>query len=144
MRAGQTKRTPALEKRLVDALRLGATDTLACQYAGISTDTLSRWQHASAAFAAVLTRARGELGVGLLATIEQAARLDWRAAAWKLERRWPQDYGRQILTLEGDAANPLAVLHAMPEADLDALIQRRLREAGLTPTPPDGEAPDGG
>ena len=32
--------------------------------------------------------------------------------------------------VSGDADNPVAVLHAMADADLDALIARRIRDAG--------------
>ncbi len=105
------KRTPAHAKRLLDALRMGATDGLACAYAGISVDTLARWRAADAEFAEALTRARGELAIGLLAKIEAAAAHDWRAAAWKLERRYPEEYGRQIVQHQGDPQAPVEILH---------------------------------
>jgi hypothetical protein len=37
------------------------------------------------------------------------------------------------VVVTGDAENPLTVLHAMPQADLDALLARRLAEAGYGP-----------
>lgn len=138
---GQTKRTPEVEKRLLDALRLGSTQRLACQYAGISEDTLARWRGQSAEFADALTRAQGELALTLLAKIEQAAARDWRAAAWKLEHRFPKEYGRQILTVEGDSANPLTHLHTLPQAEFDALLASRLRDAGYTLPPGPAPAP---
>jgi hypothetical protein len=39
--------------------------------------------------------------------IKAAASLDWRAAAWILERRYPADYGRNVLEVTGSAGGPL-------------------------------------
>ena len=39
--------------------------------------------------------------MGWLAKIEQAANQGhWQAAAWKLERRYPQEYGRTVQNVE--------------------------------------------
>ena len=47
--------------------------------------------------------------------------------------------------VSGDADNPVALLHAMADADLDALIARRLRDAGYngdhTGLPEEGREP---
>jgi transposase len=94
-----TQRTPENAKRLMDALRMGATYEIACGYAGISTDTFQRWRAADAAFAAQIKEAEGAAAVGWLAKIEKAANDNvWQAAAWKLERRYPEQYGRQVVT----------------------------------------------
>jgi hypothetical protein len=86
-----TKCTPDRVKRLLDAIRRGATFGLACRYAGISTDSLARWRNRNAAFAAELDGAEAEAAIGWLTAIERAAdRGDWRAAAWALERRCPE------------------------------------------------------
>lgn len=130
------KLTPAVSKALLDALRMGATQRLACQYAGISEDTLARWRDLGsrgrapyADFAEAFTRAQGTLAVALLAKIEAAATDDWRAAAWKLQHRFPKDYGLKV-ELTGDADNPVQVLHAMPQDQLDARITQLLRQCG--------------
>jgi hypothetical protein len=96
---------PYIEK-LEQAILLGATYELAALYAGISESTFQRWR-AKAAQApdgsplAVLRerlrQAEGRAAIGWLAKIEQAAQAgDWRAAAFKLERRWPEAYGRSF------------------------------------------------
>ncbi len=94
-----TQRTPENAKRIMDALRMGATYELACNYAGISADTFQRWRASDAAFAAQIKEAEGAAAVGWLAKIEKAANDNvWQAAAWKLERRYPEQYGRQVVT----------------------------------------------
>lgn len=96
---------PYIEK-LEHAIRLGATYDLAAMYAGISKRTFQRWrQHASTAKDGTplaqlrerLTMAEGAAAVGWLEHIEQAARDgNFAAAAWKLERRYPDMYGRRV------------------------------------------------
>jgi hypothetical protein len=47
-----------------------------------------------------------------LARIEQAASEHWQAAAWKLERRYPKDYGRSVQQHEvgGPDGGPLTIV----------------------------------
>jgi hypothetical protein len=46
------------------------------------------------------TRAEGEGVVNSLALINRAAHTDWHAAAWLLEHRWPELYGRSVMRVE--------------------------------------------
>lgn len=95
--ARRTKYTPETVKRILDAIRLGATYELACGYAGVSMDSFARWRDQHADFAEAVKEAEGSGAVGWLARIEQAAKDGtWQAAAWKLERRYPQEYGRTV------------------------------------------------
>jgi hypothetical protein len=90
-------------ERLVQATLLGASFAMAAKFAGISPKTFQRWrrqaEHARAGSALAqlrdrLSEAEGRAAVSWLARIEQAATAgDWRAAAWKLERKWPEAYG---------------------------------------------------
>ena len=53
-----------------------------------------------AEFQARVEEAKGKAVVGWLAKIEKAASEgSWQAAAWKLERRYPEDYGRRVQEL---------------------------------------------
>ena len=94
--ARRTKYTPDVVQRLETAIAAGATYRLACGYAGISEDTLARWREHRADFADMLVRAEASAALRWLARIEQAGAEDWRALAWKLERRYPQEYGRTV------------------------------------------------
>jgi hypothetical protein len=96
---------PYIDK-LVQALRLGATYHLAAAYAGISASTFERWRRRAAqaapgtALAQLRERmqqAEGQAAMRWLTQIEQAASNgDWRAAAYKLEHRYPDQYGPRV------------------------------------------------
>ena len=113
-----TKLTPALQERIVEALALGTTYEHAAAFGGIDYATFRRWTLAGerqpagpyGAFQRAVSAAEARAVVSSLALIEKAARDgDWRAAAWKLERRHPHDYGRRVHELSGPNAGPLEV-----------------------------------
>jgi hypothetical protein len=95
--------------KLVNALLVGATYELAALYAGISYDTFQRWRKKAATakpgtplaeLRDRMAEAEGRAAIGWLAKIEQAASEgNWNAAAWKLERRYPETYGRTMQKL---------------------------------------------
>lgn len=115
-----TKFTPQTRERIIQAVALGATYELAASYGGISYELFRQWmargrklaekadkarkplqlKETDAEFLAFfedVTRAENEAVIKWLAKIELAASgSDWRAAAWKLERRYPQAYGRSV------------------------------------------------
>lgn len=94
---------PYMEK-LEQAILIGATYELAAMYAGISASTFEKWRKQAqtaaegtplAQLRERLRQAEGRAAIGWLAKIERVANEgDWKAAAWKLERRWPETYGR--------------------------------------------------
>ena len=60
-----------------------------------------------------------------LATIKAAAPTDWKAAAWRLERRAPKRWGyKQRVELTGEESGPIALSHTFVEA-LDAVYGPR-------------------
>jgi transposase len=113
-----TKLTSEVQKRICDALSVGATHRLACEYGGISHETLYTWLHKGTdgkapyvEFVDAFTRAQGTAAVGWLAKIEQAASAgDWRAAAWKLEKRYAEGYGKQRQDVTHSFKGPLQVI----------------------------------
>ncbi len=95
--ARRSKLTPETQKRICDALVMGATYELASKYAGIHYDTLREWMNTKPAFSDAVKEAEGRAVIGWLAKIEKAASDgNWQAAAWKLERRYPRSYGRVV------------------------------------------------
>lgn len=107
--ARPTKYTPQCVTALTEAIQLGATYELACAYAGISFQTFNAWRKAKPAFSEAVQKAEGTAAVAWLRVIESAAINSWQAAAWKLERRYPQDYGRRVQEHQGATAQPLVV-----------------------------------
>jgi len=94
-------------KDLLEAFGDGATIQTACGLAGITKEVYYNIQKQAAVDAevgeSVLTeifkeihkaRARGKMTN--LKTIKDAAPKQWQAAAWLLERCFPEEYGRQI------------------------------------------------
>jgi hypothetical protein len=122
--------------RLEQALALGATYELAAMYAGISHDTLARWRkHAADAspdsalgrLRDRLIQAEGRAAIGWLAKIEKAASEgDWHAAAWKMERRYPDQYGRKF---QADLTLNIKALAAKVASELGLDVTALLAEA---------------
>lgn len=89
----------------MQAIQLGATYALAAQYGGVTYETFNNWMNKGEAarsgvyfqFFNAIKEAEGKGAIGWLAKIEKAANDgSWQAAAWKLERRYPEQYGRQV------------------------------------------------
>lgn len=77
----KAKLTPEVQKALVEAATVGATDEMCCSYAGIGKSTMYRWLEQGEAgrspyreFREAFTRAREKCAVSDLATISEAAR----------------------------------------------------------------------
>jgi hypothetical protein len=96
---------------LEHAIRLGAPYSQACGYAGIAFQTFNEWRKENAAFSDRIQKAEGEAVAGWLEKIEAAATEGaWQAAAWKLERRYPADFGRRDgLEVTGKDGAPLII-----------------------------------
>jgi hypothetical protein len=116
--ARPTKLTPELPQLLAFALSEGATIEHACDYAGIDPQTYYNWVKRGEAgeegffeFFETVTRARGRGIVTDLATISKAVMAgDWKAAAWRLEHRYPAEYGKKI-KVQGDPEQPIEIMH---------------------------------
>lgn len=114
-----TKFTRETVDRLLAAIRAGLPYHLAAEAAGISETTFYEWQRGQfprgadkqlkAQFSEELTRARGGSAARLISIINQAAPQDWRAAAWILERRFRQEFGKQTLEVTGADGAPMQV-----------------------------------
>ena len=101
-----TKLNPDTQAKIVQAITVGTTYELAAQYAGVHYDTFNNWMNKGSEaktgdffeFFNAVKEAEGRAAVGWLAKIEKAASDgSWQAAAWKLERRYPHEYGRTVV-----------------------------------------------
>ena len=124
MPAGRpTKYTPETIDKLITAIKLGAPYTHACNYAGISFETFSQWIKKYPELTEQLKEAEGAAVVQWLAKIEKAAQDgNWQAMAWKLERRYPEAFGRKdkvtidVNQLDSDIERELAAITAGSQA----------------------------
>ena len=104
--------TPERVDELCKAAELGATRAHAAQYAGITRATLQEWLRSDkplhVAFAERYREAEAHGKLALLATIRKASSKQWQAAAWMLERTWPNEYGRrERVEVTGAAGGPV-------------------------------------
>lgn len=98
MAGRRSKYTPETVEKITQAIRLGATYELAASYAGISHTTFFEWMNTKPEFVEQVKAAEGAGAMQWLAKIEKAATEgNWQAAAWKLERRYPERYGRTVV-----------------------------------------------
>ena len=94
--ARPSKYTPETVKRIMQAIGTGAGYKQAAAYGGISYDTLNTWRQEFSEFSEALKKAEAEALVGRLDVIDDAAiNGTWQAAAWWLERKYPDDWGRK-------------------------------------------------
>lgn len=96
----EPKFTQALADKFVDIVRRGNFRETACAQVGVDPSTMRKWLRAAAngdkryaAFVRSLDQAEAEAEDLMVTTIRLAAREDWKAAAWYLERRGPKRWG---------------------------------------------------
>lgn len=120
-----TKLSADLKERLIGALRSGAPNETAAGFAGIAESTFYAWLARAqddlknnpeiatdyTEFQEAVEKAQAEAEIEKLLIINNAAKGkpttegapgtagQWQAAAWFLERRHPERYGRRIVTI---------------------------------------------
>jgi transposase-like protein len=132
--ARPTKLTPEVQDRIIQAVTAGNYLETAAQYAGIDGSTLRRWvakgeSDTSAepyrSFCTALKSARAAAEVRSVALIQQAATGGtWQAAAWYLERSYPDRWGRTRVEVTGPSdgsSQPIRV--EISAEELEAKIQ---------------------
>lgn len=112
-----------MAKKICDAIRVGATFRLACLYAGIDQSTFENWRKRYADFSDAVNEAEGAAAVKWMAQIDKAAKDgSWQAAAWKLERKYPREYGRRVINSYEDIAPEK--IPELSDAELDTLYNK--------------------
>jgi hypothetical protein len=101
--ARPSKKTGERVDTVCMALREGATYVQAAGAAGISHDTLTRWRRDNPEIDAAVQVAEHVAAARWLGCIDRAADRDWKAAAWLLERRFPEIYRRPVVEVVDDA-----------------------------------------
>ena len=103
MAARPTKLTPDVQELIVVGINAGLTFRLSCGLAGVNPATFYRWLEkgetaksgAFREFCDTVSRAKADSALRLVSQIMLQAPTDWRAAAFLLERRFPDDYGKR-------------------------------------------------
>lgn len=108
---------PTRQAALLNAIEQGMPLKQAAAVAGMSYDTLNYWQNRGEnesapeqyrQFCQLLRRSQAVAMQVHVSSICDAAKRDWRAAAWMLERRYPEDFARpQQFEHSGPGGKPL-------------------------------------
>ena len=114
----RTKLTPETQAKIVKALRAGNTRRVAMLYANISEPTFYSWmkrgregEEPFREFLEMVKSAEAHAEVRNVAIIQQAANETWQAAAWWLERKRPDDWGRrQRMDIATSDDHPMEVI----------------------------------
>lgn len=121
---GPVKLTPEMTERVAKYIRAGNFIETASAASGIHKSTLYDWLKRGArerqrvaasatarvrksealyvAFSEAIEKAQAESEARDILLIGQAAKSDWKAAAWRLERKYPQRFGRTGRKSESD------------------------------------------
>jgi hypothetical protein len=139
-----TKLTAETQAKIERAIRMGATYELAAKFGGVSYNTFNEWRKRGEAelerrdnprvkegteqwiqeqpfleFYETIQKAEGDAAVGWLAKIEKSANDgSWQAAAWKLERRYPENYNRNRTEHTGEGGGAIIIKTGMNLDDL--------------------------
>jgi len=148
--------TPDAQATFLQAIELGATIKLAAQAAGWAEPTVYAYladgraardlhttgtkltpdQRRKAEFVEAFEKAEGTMARNALAAVVRAAQRPqhWTAAAWLLERRFPETYGRRMVEVMGKDGGPI-------EVDVQAAeLLAELRALGGREPAPNGSA----
>jgi len=113
-RGRPTKFTPATVGKFCRAVADGLPYKSAAAAAGISHETVCQWQRQFPEFSDAVQLALAKAEVALVRLIRRAAaKGNWKASAWLLERRYPERWGRrdrlhaQITTPGGPGGTPI-------------------------------------
>jgi hypothetical protein len=98
---GKRGRPPVLTEnkrgQIIAIIGVGCSQNVAAQYVGCAVSTVQRTAERDPQFAAQLQHARCNAELSLVKQIRSAAKQEqyWRAAAWALERGFPEKYARR-------------------------------------------------
>ncbi len=138
-----TKLTPEVQEKLLQALSVGSPRAHAAAYAGVDDSTLRRWlvrgrkedEGPYAEFRQVVLEAESRAQMAAMACVTKAVREgDWKAAAWMLERRRPEQFAPrsrlfdphrvlEILDDQGLVVDRDQALQALASADQNLPLQ---------------------
>lgn len=132
-----TKLSKEVQDKIVSAIKLGNYIETASAFAGINKSTLYDWLKRGAReearrmngekadrketkyvqFSNAIEKAMAESEVRDVGLIGQAAKENWQAAAWRLERKYPDRWARRSSSLDKELARA-SLDHRLKQAEL--------------------------
>lgn len=129
-------RRPVLDevkkKEIVAILSQGCSRRRAAEYVGCSHRTIRNTALRDPQFAEALARAEAQSEISCLTNVRKAAKKEqyWRAAAWVLERRYPEDYALRrpgTVTVEQMIDVLKQVADILMDETEDSRVRQRIR-----------------
>lgn len=90
------KYTEERVRLIVNAVEQGVPYRHAAAIAGITESTFFDWLNRKPQFSEAIKSAEGRAVAGRLARIRKAEDDHWQSAAWWLERKYPQEFGKTV------------------------------------------------
>lgn len=98
-----SKFTPEARAAIIEAIAEGNTRAVAAACAGVDVSTFYRWMAEGEEaltgqrreFFEAVKKAEADAIAAMVAIIRKAAPTSWQAAAWWLERKYPDEWGRK-------------------------------------------------
>lgn len=123
---GPAPYTPDIGKKILRVISTGNSRETAAASAGVKKSTLLHWLRMGAtgiepyaSFSLACDQAEADAKIEAVDIIRRAAKDDWHAAAWWLERSYPKEFGRNeaglTLTLQAGDKTPADARRAMRE-----------------------------
>jgi hypothetical protein len=119
-----SKYTPATVERILSAIRSGATRQIAASCGGINEDTLYVWLKTYPEFSEQIQMVEAETAEKFLKSVQSAAKKNWKAAAWWLERKLPEQFARKPIERAVNIQVTTDDLSKMTDEQIDDLIKR--------------------
>ena len=126
------KLTPKVQTKIVRMIRRGSSWECAALSAGIDRRTLFNWRKRGQDepsgplydFFSALESARAQGEAAALRLIHKAAKERWQAAAWWLERAFPDRWApRQKREITGPGGGPIEITPAIREMTTEQLLE---------------------
>lgn len=129
------KLTPEVQKKIINALELGAYIKTACDFAGISRETFYNWLkkgelETDSKYADFLAQVNKTLAKAELHSLQKIKESEqWQAHAWILERRFNSRWGkREALEVTDENTVGSAIKWDEEVTELISELTRRLAE----------------
>lgn len=116
------KKSPELLAEIVQTIREGQPITRAARLCGVNPVTVHRWREDDPDFNEAVEDAMEFQVAVLTRKVDQASDTDWKAAAWRLERLRPDEFGsKREVNVTATQSNGLAEVIKMIEQTNDSV-----------------------
>jgi hypothetical protein len=118
----RVKKSPKLLDEILQTIREGQPITRAARLCGVNPDSVHRWRQEDPDFNEAVEEAMEFQVAVLTRKVDQASDTDWKAAAWRLERLRPDEFGsKREVNVTATQSNGLAEVIKMIEQTNDSV-----------------------